>query len=109
MKHALVELCAEHDLEVPSDAVVLAILDGAQQVQLLHHQAAAYGPDTLDTELIWAQFVLWTLTPPSSRYMVLLDEEPSQPLAAQVMGDVRQHLPVVGAAAKQPDNQAGLL
>jgi hypothetical protein len=79
-------LCAEFDLEVPSDAVVLAILDAAQQVQLLYHQAAAYGPDTLDTELIWAQFVLWTLTPPSSRYMVLLDEEPSQPLAAAGYG-----------------------
>ena len=86
MKHALVELCAEHDLEVPSDAVVLAILDGAQQVQLLHHQAAAYGPDTLDTGLIWDQFVLWTLTPPAARYIVLPDDEASTTLTAAGQG-----------------------
>lgn len=74
-------LCVEYDLAVPSDAIVLAILDAAQQVQLLHHALAIYSPDILYSRLIFDQFVLWALTPPSARYVVLPDDEPPHPLA----------------------------
>jgi len=74
-------LCAEFDLEFPRDAVVLAILDATQRVQLLYYQAAAYGPDVLDTELIGTQFMLWCLEPPAAKYIVLPHDEPSHPSA----------------------------
>ena len=57
-----------------------AIVTAAQQVQLLHRQAATYLPDVLDSDLVFDGFLLWCLDPPSTMYILPQADEPPHPL-----------------------------
>jgi hypothetical protein len=76
------DFCAENDLAVPDDDIVHAIVTAAQQVQLLHRQAATYLPDILDSDLVFDGFLLWCMDPPSSMYTAPPDDVTPNPLAA---------------------------